>query len=125
FWWPGGYAREDLRLHAPDTLGHARDVVADLIESSKSGASRLRVVLEAGSFEEIIRVASDRVHRALIDAGHDAHYRVYSGGHDPLCWRGGLLDGLSLLLADHRAAPAGATASRSDASRLAITNATE
>ncbi|MBG0802490.1 enterochelin esterase [Methylocystis sp. H4A] len=125
FWWPGGYAREDLRPHVPDTLGDARDVVADLIESSKSGASRLRVFLEAGSFEKIIRVASDRVHRTLIDAGHDAHYRVYSGGHDPLCWRGGLLDGLSFLLADHRAAPAGAPASRSDASRLAITNATE
>ncbi|MGJ0426114.1 enterochelin esterase [Methylocystis sp.] len=125
FWWPGGYARQELRPHVPDTRGHARDVVADLIESSKSGASRLRVFLEAGSFEKIIRVASDRVHRALVDAGHDAHYRVYSGGHDPLCWRGGLIDGLSVLLADHRAAPVGATASRSDASRLAITNATE
>lgn len=117
FWWPGSYVGEELRPHVPDTRSHARDVVADLIESSKSGVSRLRVFLEAGSFEKIIRVASDRIHRTLIDAGHDAHYRVYSGGHDPLCWRGGLIDGLSLLLADHRAAPAGVTASRSDASR--------
>jgi enterochelin esterase family protein len=119
FWWPGGYAREDLRPNVPDARGHARDVVADLIERSKSGASRLRVFLEAGSFEKTIRVASDRVHRSLIDAGHDAHYRVYSGGHDPLCWRGGMLDGLSLLLADNRA-PANVAASRSDASTLPI-----
>jgi enterochelin esterase family protein len=125
FWWPESYVGEELRAHVPDTRSHGRDVVTDLIESSKSGVSRLRVFLEAGSFEKVIRVASDRVHQTLIDAGHDAHYRVYSGGHDPLCWRGGLLDGLSFLLADHRAAPAGAPASRSDASRLAITNATE
>ena len=125
FWWPGGYVGEELRPHVPDTRSHARDVVADLIEGSKCGVSRLRVFLEAGSFEKVIRVASDRVHQTLIDAGHDAHYRVYSGGHDPLCWRGGLIDGLALLLANHRAAPGGVTASRSDASRLAITNATE
>ncbi|MGZ9116064.1 MAG: enterochelin esterase, partial [Methylocystis sp.] len=110
FWWPGSYGGEELRPHVPDTRSHGRDVVADLIESSKSGVSRLRVFLEAGRFEKVIRGARDRVHQ---------------GGHDPLCWRGGLIDGLSLLLADHRAAPAGVTASRSDASRLAITNATE
>jgi enterochelin esterase family protein len=96
-----------------------------LIENSRRASSRLRVFLEAGSFEKVIRPASDRVHRALIDAGHDAHYRVYSGGHDPLCWRGGLIDGLSYLLVEHRALSIGAAPSQPDVSALAISNATE
>jgi enterochelin esterase family protein len=96
-----------------------------MIENSKRGPSHLRVFLEAGSFEKIIRPESDRIHQALISAGHDACCRVYSGGHDPLCWRGGLLDGLALLLADRRAASAGATASRPDLSASRDSNAME
>ncbi len=125
FWWPGAFAQEELRPRVPEVPSETRDVVADLIENSKSGPSRLRIFLEAGSFEKVIRPAGDRIYRALIGAGHEACYRVYSGGHDALCWRGGLLDGLSFLLADHRAASAGATASQPGVSALAISNATE
>ncbi|HEJ7160577.1 TPA: VOC family protein [Serratia marcescens] len=35
---------------------------------------------------------------ALTAAGHRADYRVFSGGHDALCWRGGLVDGVRQLL---------------------------
>jgi enterochelin esterase family protein len=125
FWWPGVYAREEPRPQTPGVEGDAPDVFAGLIENSRRASSRLRVFLEAGSFEKVIRPASDRVHRALIDAGHDAHYRVYSGGHDPLCWRGGLIDGLSYLLVEHRALSIGAAPSQPDVSALAISNATE
>jgi len=124
FWWPGAYAPDKMR---PDVSGvdGERDVIAELIESGKSASSRLRIFLECGSFEKVIRPASDSIHRALTDAGHDVRYRVYSGGHDPLCWRGGLLDGLSLLLADHGSAPARAAASAPDVAALATSNATE
>ena len=36
---------------------------------------------------------------ALAAAGHVVAYREYEGGHDALCWRGGLIDGLCQLLA--------------------------
>ncbi len=38
------------------------------------------------------------IHAALAAAGHRVRYREYRGGHDWLCWRDGLLDGLSQLL---------------------------
>ncbi len=124
FWWRSAQAQRELP-QTPDIRGGAPDVLAAMIENSKRATSRIRVFLEAGSFEKIIRPESDRIHRALTNAGHDACYRVYSGGHDPLCWRGGLLDGLAVLLADRRAASAGATASRPDLSALRDSNAME
>jgi enterochelin esterase family protein len=125
FWWPGAYASGGSRPPLSDAGGEAGDMFAGLIKSSSVGSSRLRVVLEAGSFEKVIRPASERIHRALIGAGHDVHYRVYSGGHDPLCWRGGLLDGLSTLLAERGAASALQAASQRDISALAVSDVTE
>ncbi|TLG75094.1 enterochelin esterase [Methylocystis sp. B8] len=125
FWWPGAYAREAVRPQPPADVSNSPDVLARQVENSKSASSRLRVFLEAGSFEKVIRPASDRIHRTLIGAGHDSHYRVYSGGHDPLCWRGGLLDGLSFLLAENPPASVEAAESRRGVSSLAISNATE
>ncbi len=124
FWWRGAQAQKELP-QTPDIRGGGPDVLAAMIENSKGATSQIRVFLEAGAFEKIIRPESDRIHQALINAGHDACYRVYSGGHDPLCWRGGLLDGLALLLADRRAASGGATASRPDGSASAASNAME
>lgn len=125
FWWPRNYTQAESPLQKPDLRGGAPDAFATLIENSKRGSSHLRVFLEAGSFEKIIRPESDRIHRELINAGHDAFYRTYSGGHDPLCWRGGLLDGLALLLADRRAAFGGATAPWPHVSAYAASNAME
>ena len=42
----------------------------------------------------------------LRDAGHRVQYRVVAGGHDYLCWRGGLIDGLQALWADRLPASA-------------------
>lgn len=125
FWWPGNYAQERLRPLTPDMRGEAPDVLASLIENGKVGSSHIRVFLEAGSIEKVIRPETDRIHRALINAGHDVYYRIYSGGHDPLCWRGGLLDGLARLLADRRAAYVGAMASQPNVSALGASNTME
>ncbi|MGD9544278.1 MAG: enterochelin esterase [Methylocystis sp.] len=125
FWWPGDYARDGSRPQLPLPPDDTPDIIASLIENSESSSSPLRVFLEAGSFEKVIRPAGDRIHLALTGAGHDVRCRIYTGGHDPLCWRGGLLDGLSFLLADHCAASARAAATQPDVSALAVSNATE
>jgi hypothetical protein len=36
----------------------------------------------------------------LNDAGHRVIFNAFEGGHDRLCWRGGLLNGLAHLLSD-------------------------
>ncbi|MEF3365035.1 enterochelin esterase [Methylocystis sp. 9N] len=102
FWWSDAYAQKSAAPPASAALDDKSEVIAALIGKTKSASAPLRIFMEAGSFEKIIRSANDRVHQALIATGRDARYRIYTGGHDPLCWRGGLLDGLSFLLAERR-----------------------
>lgn len=87
FWWPdrhtadsGGFLGEQLR----QGLGSA-------------GAQSLW--LEAGLHEKIILQSNRTLLPLLQSFGHDVHYREFEGGHDALCWRGGLTDGLQTLWA--------------------------
>lgn len=63
-------------------------------------ATRLRVFLEVGSGEDVMIDLNDSQAAALRATGHELHYQIFQGGHDGLCWRGGLLDGLAWLLAE-------------------------
>lgn len=63
-------------------------------------ASRLKIFLEAGNREGDMAWVNQQMRQALIPGGHDINFRIFSGGHDALCWRGGLLDCLRWLLAD-------------------------
>ncbi|PHM73233.1 chrysobactin oligopeptidase cbsH [Xenorhabdus kozodoii] len=60
--------------------------------------SSLKIFQEADSREADIHFVNNQMHAALQKAGHNVNYRVFNGGHDVLCWRGGLIDGLSWLL---------------------------
>jgi enterochelin esterase family protein len=55
-------------------------------------------------------LVANRHLRTVLEARGDAvHYREFAGGHDALCWRGTLADGLLALLGR----PAGETATTS------------
>lgn len=56
-----------------------------------------RFWLEAGRYEKVILESNRMLLPLLQEAGHDVHYREFEGGHDALCWRGGLTDGLQHL----------------------------
>ncbi|OSN02169.1 MULTISPECIES: enterochelin esterase [Lonsdalea] len=60
----------------------------------------LTVFQEAGSREADIEFVNRQMHQALTAAGHRVQFRVYAGGHDALCWRGGLIDGCRWLMAE-------------------------
>ncbi|HBT54972.1 MAG TPA: enterochelin esterase, partial [Erwinia persicina] len=62
--------------------------------------SHLKIFQEAGDREGDMAWVNQQMRKALLAAGHDINFRIFSGGHDALCWRGGLLDGLRWLLAD-------------------------
>lgn len=98
FWWPdrslvhqvsdpihgrlpgaGGWLTEQARLH-PLSLP-------------------LKIWLEAGTREGEMISLSETMCEVLQRGVHDISFRAFEGGHDRLCWRGGLLDGLSWLLA--------------------------
>jgi enterochelin esterase-like enzyme len=84
FWWPnpaGGAAAEwltDAVAHAPRSSG---------------------IHLEVGTDEWVLREPTRRMRDALRARGDAVTYREFSGGHDPACWRSGLVDGLIALTA--------------------------
>jgi enterochelin esterase family protein len=54
----------------------------------------IKIYQEVGSKEQSLLPLNKQLHKQLICAGHDANFYQYNGGHDRLCWRGGLIHGL-------------------------------
>lgn len=71
-----------------------------IVEQLKTGtisAQGLRIVLEAGIREPIIYRANQALYAQLPSALQSIFWRQVDGGHDALCWRGGLMQGLMTL----------------------------
>jgi enterochelin esterase-like enzyme len=84
-WWPGG---EDGGLSG-----------AEVVAAYESPpATGVRFFVEAGSEEGELLAANERFRSILDRQGYDVRYRVYRGGHDYACWRGGLADGIVVSL---------------------------
>ncbi|KQV53981.1 MULTISPECIES: enterochelin esterase [unclassified Duganella] len=60
----------------------------------------LRFLLEIGCYEDEMLGPNRSFHQALCAAGHRSFLREVRGGHDWLCWRDGLLEGLCELMKD-------------------------
>lgn len=96
FWWPDMKLIRSFSTQPPQESGW---LTAQLI-NGKLPTGRLHVFMEAGSREGDMAPLSRQMHDALVTAGHRTQFRIFNGGHDSLCWRGGLIDGLRWLLAD-------------------------
>lgn len=96
FWWPSVELIRHFSTRQNNEMGW---LTAQLLERALP-ESHLTVYMEAGSREGDMAPLSAQMHEALVAAGHRTHFRIYAGGHDSLCWRGGLIDGLRWLLAD-------------------------
>ncbi|WP_051294122.1 enterochelin esterase [Pseudoduganella violaceinigra] len=86
FWWPD----------PADTASGGR-LAADVANGLGAGAP-LRFLLEIGCYEGSMLGPNRSFHQALCAAGHHAVLREVRGGHDWLCWRDGLLEGLCELM---------------------------
>ncbi len=84
YWWP------NRDLAAP---GESCRLLRQL-EDGLGASGSLKMFIEAGQREPLIRQVNDRLVAILGRTRHRVTYRVVDGGHDALCWRGGLLDGL-------------------------------
>lgn len=94
FWWP---RRDMLQGDAvPDDACWLPKQVAQGLGKN----SPLKIFMEAGRHEGLIHKVNDSLVNIFRHTDHQVHYRVVEGGHDALCWRGGLLDGLEALWAD-------------------------
>ncbi|MFE1290335.1 enterochelin esterase [Streptomyces sp. NPDC058751] len=82
FWWPVGPGEEWL---------------TGALAASERLPVRFR--LSFGEQEWVALPAARRLRDTLTSAGYDVRYREFNGGHDYLCWRTELADGLVELLA--------------------------
>ncbi len=75
-----------------------------LLEKLKAGevsAEGLRIVLEAGIREPMIMRANQALYAQLHPIKESIFWRQVDGGHDALCWRGGLMQGLNSTSGNH------------------------
>jgi len=83
YWWPHRGAQQD-------------GLLIEQLKAGEKTARGLRIVLEAGRNEPLIL----RANQALLAELHTQQpviWRQVDGGHDALCWRGGLTQGLMTL----------------------------
>lgn len=75
-------------------MAAGRALSANSFASGEVSAAGLRVWLEAGQREPIIFRANQALLAQLITTQQTIFWRQVDGGHDALCWRGGLTAGL-------------------------------
>lgn len=96
FWWP--YV--ELLNQSPHRVTRQGWLTEQLAQQHLSSTATLRIFQEVGSREDVMVTLNRGLAQQLQQAGHTLHYREFNGGHDYLCWRGGLIDGLAWLLGD-------------------------
>lgn len=110
----GGLSSLYAGLHWPETFGcvlsqsgsywwpkrdaDGRDgLLIKQLEKGEIQPKPLRIYLEAGLREPLIHRVNQRLYPLLQQTQQAVFYRQVDGGHDALCWRGGLIDGLAWL----------------------------
>ena len=88
FWWPD----------PSDTASGGW--LAGSVAQGPAAGQPLRFLLEIGCYEDQMLGPNRSFHQALRAAGHRSTLREVRGGHDWLCWRDGLLEGLCELMND-------------------------
>ncbi|MBM7356471.1 enterochelin esterase [Lelliottia amnigena] len=84
YWWPHRGADQDGQL-------------IEQLKTGEKSATGLRIVLEAGRREPLIFRTNQALYAQLQHPQHRVFWRQVDGGHDALCWRGGLTQGLMTL----------------------------
>ena len=83
YWWPHRGAQQD-------------GLLIEQLKAGEKTARGLRIVLEAGRNEPLIWRANQAI-LAELHTQQPVFWRQVDGGHDALCWRGGLTQGLMTL----------------------------
>ena len=84
FWWPHRGGQQDGQLLTQ-------------LKNREIAPRGLRIFMEAGEREPLILRAGKALYAGLEDAQQPVFWRQVDGGHDALCWRGGLTQGLMTL----------------------------
>ncbi|QMV21210.1 enterochelin esterase [Streptomyces sp. SCUT-3] len=90
FWWPTGTP--------DDTDGTGAEWLTARVREGEAGDLPVRFDLSAGLQEWVLLPAHRRLRAALEARGCEVSYEEFNGGHDYLCWRARLTEGLVRLL---------------------------
>ncbi|MXE41789.1 enterochelin esterase [Escherichia sp. HH41S] len=78
----------------PHRSGQQEGMLLEQLKAGEVSAKGLRIVLEAGIREPMIMRANQALYAQLAPLKESIFWRQVDGGHDALCWRGGLMQGL-------------------------------
>ncbi|MBY7216706.1 enterochelin esterase [Escherichia marmotae] len=78
----------------PHRGGQQEGVLLEQLKAGEVSVEGLRIVLEAGIREPMIMRANQALYAQLYPIKESIFWRQVDGGHDALCWRGGLMQGL-------------------------------
>lgn len=84
FWWPHRHEQQE-------------GVVLEKLKHGELSPQGLRIWLEAGKREPVIYRANQALLSQLQKTPQPVFWQPFDGGHDALCWRGGLTAGLMAL----------------------------
>lgn len=99
FWWPDSSNLKTATQYQDSDVNQPLGELSRLVADGLGEHRPLNIFMEVGSQEDIMIDLSKDLYRQLEKQDHTLAFRVYGGGHERLCWRGGLIDGLSHLLA--------------------------
>jgi iron(III)-enterobactin esterase len=92
FWWPDvDLADPQLQQTDPRQAWLIDQVCRQNIPSPRQPR---QVQLQTGCYEDGMIELSQQMHQALQDNGHHSQLSIFRGGHDRICWRKALLEGL-------------------------------
>lgn len=95
--WPGRFGcvlSQSGSYWWPHRGGHQDGFITEQLKAGLLQANGLRIVLEAGVREPVIFRANQALYAQLRTTQQSVFWRQVDGGHDALCWRGGLMQGL-------------------------------
>lgn len=115
----GGLAALKTAFDHPDVVGNAIAQSSSLWQhdmldrAAAADPARTRLWIEVGLNEPVLLEPHRRLRDTLHRSGVPLAYGEFVGGHDPVCWRGGIGEGLRTLLP----APGACSATRISAAR--------
>lgn len=95
FWWPKYELLKSPSEYKPVNLNEAKGWLAEQVETELNIPRPIHIFMEVGTYEDIMLDVNLSLYRELVAVGHQVEYRRYCGGHDKICWRGGLVEGLA------------------------------
>ncbi|WP_038181233.1 enterochelin esterase [Vibrio rhizosphaerae] len=95
FWWPDFSLVKPPGDYVTPESPHLLSEMSRQVHEGLGQGACLNIFIEVGRGEDVMVDLSQDMYHQLAAQQHNIQYRVFDGGHERLCWRGGIIDGLS------------------------------